>query len=65
MTHDRPDRDTIPGVSTSQRRSPAGRPFRRLKRWARHTPNGVIALNMVCGGLALIVIALILALVLL
>lgn len=43
----------------------AGRPYRRLKRWARHTPNGVIALNMICVGVALILIAVILALVVL
>jgi hypothetical protein len=48
---------------TSRKRSRWGRPYRRLRRWARHTPNGTIALNMVSAGLALIIIAVIIALV--
>lgn len=38
-----------------------GHSYRRLRRWARHTPNATIALNMVCAGLALILIAVLLA----
>ncbi|WP_375504102.1 hypothetical protein [uncultured Jatrophihabitans sp.] len=34
-----------------------GRTLRRLRRWARHTPNGEIALTMVCVGVALVFIA--------
>ncbi len=48
---------------TTPRRSRITRPYRRLRRWARHTPNGTIALNMICAGVALIVIAAILALI--
>lgn len=44
-----------------QRGSWVGRPFRRLRRWARHTPNGTIALNMICVGIALILVAIIIA----
>jgi hypothetical protein len=38
-------------------RSRVGRPYRRLRRWARHTPNGDIALTMMALGVALIFIA--------
>jgi hypothetical protein len=38
------------------------RPFRRLRRWARHTPNGTIALNLCVLGLVLLLLAGILAL---
>ncbi len=38
-----------------------GRPLRRVRRWARHTPNGTMALNMISVGVALIVIAAIIA----
>jgi hypothetical protein len=41
-----------------------GRPYRRLRRWARHTPNGTIALNLVVLGAALLFIAGVLALTL-
>ncbi|WP_338183429.1 hypothetical protein [Jatrophihabitans sp.] len=41
------------------------RPYRRLRRWARHTPNGTIALNIAALGLALMLLAGILALTLL
>jgi len=53
----------MPFVTTS--RSRIGRPYRRLRRWARHTPNGTIAMNMVVAGVVLIIIALVLALVIL
>lgn len=43
-------------------RSRIGRPLRRLRRWARHTPNGTMALNMVSIGVGLIFIAAMLAL---
>ena len=42
-------------------RSRTGRPYRRLRRWARHTPNGQMALNMIGVGLALILVAVLLA----
>lgn len=48
---------------SSSRRSPIGRPYRRLRRWAQHTPNGTIALNMISAGVALIFIAVVLALI--
>ena len=38
------------------------RPFRRMRRWARHTPNGVIAMNLAVSGLVLLFVAGILAL---
>ena len=38
------------------------RPVRRLRRWARHTPNGTIAMNLFVLGLALLFVAGILAL---
>ncbi|WP_375487854.1 hypothetical protein [uncultured Jatrophihabitans sp.] len=44
-----------------ERRSRIGRPWRRLKRWARHTPNGDMALMLVCVGIALIFVAVIAA----
>jgi hypothetical protein len=44
-------------------RSRIGRPYRRLRRWARHTPNGTIALNMISVGLALIFIAIVIAII--
>lgn len=44
-----------------QRRSRAGRPWRRAKRWARHTPNEEIALILVSVGIALIFIAIVIA----
>jgi len=42
-----------------------GRPYRRLRRWARRTPNGMMALNMMAAGVVLIFIAILLAVVLL
>jgi hypothetical protein len=45
------------------RRSRVGRPYRRLRRWARHTPNGEIALILLALGASLIFIALIVGLV--
>jgi len=40
-------------------------PYRKLRRWARHTPNGTIALNMITAGVALIFVAIVLAILLL
>ena len=56
-------RDSICGVSNPNQsnRSRIGRPYRRLRRWARHTPNGTMALNMMSAGVALIFIAIIIA----
>lgn len=48
---------------SSPRRSRIGRPYRHVRRWARHTPNATIALNMVAAGLALILAAVIIAFV--
>jgi hypothetical protein len=45
------------------RRSRIGRPYRRLKRWARHTPSGEIALVLVATGVALVFVALVIAFV--
>jgi hypothetical protein len=50
-------------VGTPERRSWIGRPYRRLRRWARHTPNGTIALNMMAVGVALIFLAIVIAVV--
>lgn len=46
-----------------QRRSRLGRPCRRLRRWARHTPNGEIALMMIGIGVALVFVAVVVAVV--
>jgi len=48
---------------TSPRRSLLGRPYRRLRRWARHTPNGTIAVNMIIAGLVLVLAAVVLIIV--
>lgn len=45
------------------RRSRLGRPYRRLRRWVRHTPSGEIALVMVGAGIALVFVALVIAFV--
>lgn len=42
---------------TQPRGSRIGRPWRHLRRWARHTPNGTVALNMISVGVALIFLA--------
>ena len=34
-----------------------GRPVRRLRRWARHTPNGDIALTLIALGVTLVFVA--------
>ena len=44
-----------------ERRSRIGRPWRRAKRWARHTPDGEIALILVSVGIALVFVAIVLA----
>jgi hypothetical protein len=54
--------DRMPYVS-GPRRSRIGYPYRRLRRWAQNTPNGTIALNMITAGLALILVAVVLALI--
>jgi hypothetical protein len=45
------------------RGSRIGRPYRRLRRWARHTPNAVMALNLISLGIALIFVAAIIAVI--
>lgn len=45
----------------TQRRSALGRPYRRLRRWARHTPNGEIAVTMIALGIVLVFLAVLLA----
>lgn len=37
------------------------RPYRRLRRWARHTPNGTIALNLISIGIVLVFLAIVMA----
>jgi hypothetical protein len=51
------------GESSTGRRTRIGRPYRRLRRWARHTPNGTIALNLICIGVVLVLAAIIIAVV--
>ena len=48
-------------MTESERHGRAGRPWRRAKRWARHTPNGEIALVLVSVGIALIFVAVVIA----
>jgi len=48
-------------VTEGRRRSRIGRPYRRLRRWARHTPNGDIAVTLISLGIALIMVAMIIA----
>jgi hypothetical protein len=48
-------------VTGFERRSRIGRPLRHVKRWARHTPNGDIAVILVSVGIALIFVAIIIA----
>ena len=50
-------------VTLSERRSRRGRPYRRLRRWARHTPNGEMAITLICLGVAFLALAAILAVV--
>jgi hypothetical protein len=50
-------------MTASRERFRVGRPYRRLRRWARHTPNGEIAVTLVGIGVALVFIAVILAVV--
>jgi hypothetical protein len=52
-------------AAPGEKRSRIGRPYRRLRRWARHTPNGTIGLNLFVIGLALMAIAGVLALTIL
>ena len=42
-----------------------GRPYRRVRRWAKHTPNGEIALTLITVGAVLLVAAVVLALTIL
>lgn len=46
---------------TTPQRPRIGRPYRRMRRWARHTPNGTMALNMISVGVVLILAAIIIA----
>ena len=50
---------------TTPRRPRRSSPYTRLRRWARHTPNGTMALNMIAAGVALIFVATVLAVILL
>jgi hypothetical protein len=43
----------------------SGRQFRRVRHWAKHTPNGEIALTLIMIGAVLLVAAVLLALTLL
>ena len=49
-------------MSSPRHGSALGRPYRRLRRWARHTPNGDIALAMMAVGLVLVLAAVLIAL---
>jgi hypothetical protein len=49
---------------TTPRQPRIGHLYRRVSRWARHTPNGTIALNMISAGVALIFLATVLAFIL-
>lgn len=42
-------------------RSRIGRPYRHLRRWARHTSNGDIAITLMSLGAVLIAVALLIA----
>ena len=46
---------------SSTRPSAIGRPYRRLRRWARHSSYGTIAADMIGLAIILIVVAAILA----
>ena len=46
---------------TSPRGPRITRPYRRLRRWARHTPNGTMALNLISIGILLIFLAIVMA----
>jgi hypothetical protein len=48
-------------MNHTEHRSRGLRPLRRMRRWARHTPNGEIAITLICLGVALIATAAILA----
>ncbi len=50
-------------MTASKGPSRLGRPYRRLRRWARHTPNGDIALTLMALGVVFIFVALIIAVV--
>jgi hypothetical protein len=52
-------------MSASGDRSRIGRPYRRLRRWARHTPNGEMAVTLMSLGVALLFAAAIIAVVVL
>lgn len=45
------------------KRRRVSRPYRRVRRWARHTPSGEIALTLVATGVALVFVALVIAFV--
>ncbi len=45
------------------RRSFVGRPYRRLRRWMRHTPNGDIAVTMIALGFVLLLVAVLIAVI--
>jgi hypothetical protein len=47
----------------STKKSRLGRPYRRLRRWLRHTPNASVAVTMITLGVALIFLAVILAVI--
>lgn len=48
-------------TSLPPKRSRIGRPYRRIRRWLRHTPNSSVAVTMITLGVALIFLAAILA----
>lgn len=48
-------------MTSDRRHSRVGRPYRRLRRWARHTPNGEMAMTLAALGVALLLVAAIIA----
>jgi hypothetical protein len=48
-------------MTESHRPTPVFRGFRRLRRWAKHTPNGDIALGLITIGGVMLVVAVVLA----
>lgn len=47
----------------SRQRTRIGRPYRRVRRWARHNPNGTVAVNLIFLGGGLVLVAVLVALI--
>ena len=57
MTADADERLPVMGGMSHTR---IGHPYPRVRRWARHTPNGTIALYLIASGVTLIFLAVVL-----